>query len=1275
MKSPTLKLNKNRNASLWLFCMLLAFAAACTPEGKLIERPLGDFTQPDPATRSYAIYLLGDAGELPHEDGPNPLSVLEGFIAQEGPNSAVVYLGDNIYPSGMPAQNDPGRAESEHIIDRQTEPLEDYEGQVVFIPGNHDWGGRGIGGERARLRLQEIYVEDKLDRGNSFLPDRGFPGPVEVALNNEITLVALDTQWWFEEDRPETGSGIYDDGQERNALVDLDNVLRRNKGKRIVIVGHHPIFSDGSHSGQSGSQPLSLIRQTMGTPQDFSNFRYRRFRQNLLNVLSRHEGLIYAAGHEHSLQYLRDQSDHHIVSGSASEGSSSISQKDALFASNAPGFARLMFYTNGAIWLEFWEVDAGQPEGRRSYAVQLEEATRQLITFEHPKDVKGDIIVPEETEVLSGARGEDEDRRSRTLEEVVDEILDASPVPYTFVAQDTVRTNPGDYKIAGIIKWLMGERYREVWATPINIPVIDLEKTAGGLTPIKKGGGFQTTSLRLKGEDGDQYVLRSINKDASAVLPDFLRDTIADDIVEDQTSGMHPYGAFVVPFLADAARIYHTEPKLVVIPDHERLGIYREELAGTVALFETRPNKRQRDELRFGQPEDIMGSEELFDKLSKNNERRLDAHFYARSRLFDMFMGDWDRHQDQWRWAAFEPYELFAELEGADRTSGKVYRPIPRDRDFVFFRLEGLLTDMIQNLGGPRVRLSKFGPKIKHLKGLNLSASNLDKRFTASMVESDWVIIAESIRDAMTDEVIESAIQTLAPEIFAITGESMIANLKQRREQLPEVARRYYKMLARTVEVVGSDEDEEFIINKVNDDETQVRVYKISRYGIPTRELYNRTFHASETKEIRLLGLGGVDQFIFEGEGNNKIRIRASGGFGADTYTELTSSARGRNHIYDSPEGNTINVSKRTKTHFSTEPEANLHIPQRFGNPNLMPALGYALDSEDGLFLGGGLQYTNPGFLYSPYRNTNKLVFKQSLSTRAYDFTYEGHATRLFGNWSGRLNAQYQRHRNIRHFFGLGNGSDGSEENRLRFRAQYASLVADPSISKHLGYFTTIQLGLNFSYMNVDDLPEITEGNSGFSDEDFLEKIYAGAKLALNIDGTDDNLVTRSGASLFNVASFNVGVHNSNNSYLHLSSVFSYYYPLSTTGKQTLAVRVGVAHNVGDFEFFQANYLSGRSNLRGYERDRFAGRTSFYNNIEFRTTLIDYADYFIRGEVGLLAFLDHGRVWSDVNNNGPWRAGYGLGVWFIPFSSFIVNTSYGISSEGQQFDVFLNFLF
>ena len=1272
---------KSRFSSSVLLLVLCCLALSCASTQELFETVINDGVQPNEGARSYALYLVGDAGAVYTDTTFSTMPLLKRMLDAEGPNSAVVFLGDNIYPSGMPDPESPDRAKSEYLIDQQLNSVTGHNGQVVFVPGNHDWGGRGLGGDRDAVRYQEEYVEKVLDKGNTFLPDNGYPGPVEVALDDEITLVVLDTQWWLEDEKPFGNTGTYELDQVAQVLQELEDVLLRNEGKQIVVVGHHPILSNGEHGGffKRSVSPEAIVRRFMGTPQDFSNLGYRRLRKALFDSFEEHPGLIYGSGHDHSLQYLQRKEQHYIVSGAASKRGYAAQSGLARFAEGRHGFARLMFYTDGSVWLEFWSPVRANGEGERIYATQLEPGTRPLTTYTLPRTVEGDLIVPEETMVVT--RQPTTQPSGETIEEELTlefaRELDTSVQPYLFVDQGTVTVKAGDYSIPGIMKGLLGERYRAIWESSVDVPVIDLENTAGGLTPIKKGGGFQTTSLRMKGEDGDQYVLRSINKDASAVLPNYLRDTLVDDYVEDQTSAMHPFGAFVIPPLADAVGIHHTEPTLVMIPDDERLGIYREEMAGTLALFETRPNNEQRDEGRFGRPEDIISSTRLFEKIVERNEHFVDAHFFARSRLFDMFIGDWDRHQDQWRWAVFEPYEVMPDLEGPERKRGKVYRPIPRDRDFVFFKPGGLISDIAQAIGGPRLRLTKFGPKIKHLKGLNLSASNLDKQFLASLDKENWIAIAEEVQANLTDEVIEQAIGTLPESAFQVSGTSIIENLKLRRDQLRAVAEDYYLMLADKVEVVGSNENEEFWVRRLDDERTEVRVYKLSAIGVPERELFRRIFVSSETREIHLYGLNGVDRFVFDGMGGNKIIVRAVGGYGIDTYTD-SGIASNRTVVYDTPGANTLNIQRATSVRLNTDPKANIYTSRRFGRGPVLPAFGYRLNSEDGLFLGTGLSITNKGFLQTPYRSKHTLLYRQSLFTRAYILSYDGLYPSLAGRWGGAIHANFLDNNNIRNFYGLGNESDGSEENRQRFRALYSQFTLEATLSRRFTFFRAVDLTARLEYTNLNPLPEGPfpgTDDTGFLVRDFQDKMFFGIRAAFNVDGTDTLTVTRSGARWLNSISFHQGIYNTDKRFLTLSSEFSYFYPIVASGDLAFAFRVGANRHYGEFEFYQANFISGRRTVRGYVKNRFAGHSNFYNNYELRARLFDVNAYVVTSEVGVLGFFDHGRVWAEGEQSQRWHAGYGGGLWVIPFGGIVINATYGASREGPLLDFFLRFLF
>ena len=299
---------------------------------------------------------------------------------------------------------------------------------------------------------------------------------------------------------------------------------------------------------------------------------------------------------------------------------------------------RMNYYKNGDVWVEFWTPDGDNSTGKVVFRKKL---------FNH---IYTEPVVVEDTTRL--------DYTGQTKNFKATEIL-------------------GMRKKGS----LLGENYRKEWSeTMQNVPVFDIRKEKGGLTIVKKGGGMQTKSLRLQAEDGKQYVLRSVEKFPEKAVPEDLRKTLAEDVVTDLVSASHPYGAFVLPKLADAAGIYHTNPKLVYLPDDPRLGEFRKQFGNGLYLFEERPDEDWRDADFFGNSKDIKSTRSAIEHIMEDNDEYIDEPLVVKSRLFDFWIGDWDRHDDQWRWAEFK-----------DENGDKYYQPIPRDRDQTFFNSDGWL--------------------------------------------------------------------------------------------------------------------------------------------------------------------------------------------------------------------------------------------------------------------------------------------------------------------------------------------------------------------------------------------------------------------------------------------------------------------------------------------------------------------------------------------------------------------------------------------------------
>ena len=1196
----------------------------------------------------YRVFLIGDAGSAtPNEPA---LRLLKAQLAEAGKDGAVVFLGDNIYPHGLPDSASAERPDAEARLKAQLKAVEDFAGRIVFLPGNHDWDR---GGEA--LARQEAYVEQYLDRGNTFLPDNGFPGPAEVELTDEITLLVLDTEWWLAKEQTFGDTGAYDLEEPADVLLELEGLLYKHRKKNLLVTGHHPLFSNGRHGGRFSLKehltPLPLVgsvellyRRLIGYRQDLVSARYRLMRRELVRLFRRHENLVYAAGHEHNLQHFRKGSrrnaQHYLVSGAGSKTSPVAGGHGAAFTAGTSGFVSLHYYADGSVWIEAWTSGEGVA-GRRLYRQRLKDAEA---------DLEEDVLPPSDGERYP-------DYRDSTVVQAV---------------------NPDYAKVRGLGAALLGRRYRDLWATPVEVPVVDLGREAGGLTPLQLGGAGQSNTLQMEAKGGKVYVLRSIDKEAGRALAPELRRTLAGEVLQDQTMMHHPFGALVVPPLADAIGVYHTNPRLVYVPDDPRLGAGREVLAGQVVLFEERPDEDMSDVRSMGYADNVIGSTKLFQEISGDNDHRVDAYIFARARLLDMLVADWDRHPGQWRWAAFEPYELDSTLTGKARKQGKVYRPVPRDRDMAFLQVSGLFPSLYALLADPLRQ--DFDDTYGYLRGLNKRGLPLDRRFTASLTRRNWIEIADSVRAALTDGAIEAAVRALPDPVFEKNGAEMIQRLKVRRDKLPEVAETYYGVLARVVDIVGSDKHERFEVERLPGGETDVVVYKTSKKGDIDKEIYRRTFYPGETKEVRLYGLGGRDQFILRGDVRRGIRVRAIGGSGEDAFVDSSRvGGRGKKtRFYDAATGeNTWKTGPETAVTRSDDPAVNRYELGGYAYNTVAPVAFFGSNQDDGLFIGGGAKFIRHGFRKRPYAATHRIEGNFAAATQAFNLRYQGHYVEVVAGWDLGLEAAIYSPNNIRNFYGLGNETKNTAGDARFYQARLARALVKPLLARSLQPGVTLQIGPTFEYTDVrDDKGRFaSQPQAGVSPNTFGQLAFGGAEAALTVEAVDGGANPRQGFRFKSEADVNAGLVQSEDTYATLASSLTLYYSPSLSPQVTLAARAGAAHNIGAFPFFDANTLGGSRNLRGYRGTRFAGRTSAYQNLDVRVELLDFAGYLGYGWLGVLGFIDNGRVWTDGERSDVWHQGYGGGLWAYVFRAATLTGTVGFSEEDRTFTVELGFLF
>ncbi|MEK7253331.1 MAG: metallophosphoesterase, partial [Bacteroidota bacterium] len=745
------------------------------------------------------------------------LELLSQQLAQAGKNSAVAFLGDNI--PKVDWGNEAARAKAEASLNAQLKILENYKGKVFFLPGDNDWNKGRKGGLEA-VQWQENYIEERLQNDEIFLPTNGCGDPETVKLDDNVVLAFINSQWWLQDWRPfddiNSGCEVKD---RLGFLQEMRDVLKKNNDEFVVVLSHHPMFSNGNHGGSFSVKnhlfpftttsknlylPLPgigslamLARQTGAHQQDIPHSHYLRLRNELMALLElspRNRNVIFAAGHDHSLQYFNklDGRAQFIVSGSGGKEDFARGGKMAGYVQSERGFSKLLFFKNREVWVEFWTMaDApgspsgaggigggGSPLGAGGGKVAFR---KRLFQGEPPAPAKPLAIVQKS---------------------FPDSI-------------STIASN--QYKTGIFWRTFFGRGYRKAWQTPVTAPIFNMETEFNDLKPVQQGGSMSSKNLRLETPDGKSYVLRSVKKNILPAVPKEWRWSALHKFYQELKSSSHPYAALVVPSLADAAGVYHTNPKLFFVPKQPGLENYSEVFGGELYLFEERPDGDWSDEPSFGNSPKIIGFTKLLSNLQDDAKHRVDQRWALKSRLLDQWMNDFDRHDDQWRWASFPQ---------ADSTI--LYRPIPRDRDAAFADLRGAVP-FVASRRWLRQMQRGLKEKIYDIPGQAKIAIKFDRSFLNELDYNDWMAVAKRLEANLTDAVIEGAFKSLPPEVYPLDAPRVIKKLKARRDRIPRHAEQLYRYLSRYVDVVGTNEKELFEVKRLENGDVEVSVFALGK--------------------------------------------------------------------------------------------------------------------------------------------------------------------------------------------------------------------------------------------------------------------------------------------------------------------------------------------------------------------------------------------------------------------------------------------------------------
>ncbi len=1164
------------------------------------------------------VIFIGDAGEL--DDQQHRVITQAATYTLPG-KTTVVYLGDNIYPVGMGL---PGSREEEHtkdILRGQYEPMRSAGASVYFLPGNHDWDRMGKHGLE-KIKAQWNFLEQQNDSLLHLLPLDGCPDPVEVNLSDHLVIIIFDSEWWLFPHEKANAEADCSCNSKSEVITRMEDLFYRNRYKTILLADHHPFRSYGHHGGHYSFKdnvfPLTavyknlyiplpvvgslypLLRKFLANPEDADHPLYKDMIRRIDGVFDTFPNLVHVSGHDHGMQFIKKKNEIQLVSGAGAKQAFTRQGKYALFSKTVPGF------------------------------VMADEMLDNSIRFTYYTRTNADSTLKNDFVY--------------TMPFISVKELEEAAVASPTADSVTVAAYPKYDEVSSLHRKLFGENYRKEWAAPTAMPVIKLSQFKGGLTPTSRGGGHQSISLRLTDKDGKEWALRSVNKYPQVLLPEAIRETFAADVVQDAMSAQHPYSALIVPPIADAVKVPHSNPIIGYVAPDKKLGSYSKSFAGTVNLLEEREPLGKSD-----------NTEKTLKELTKDNDNNFDSNTFLRARLLDVLINDWDRHNDQWR---FAPQK--------NKYGGKTYIPVPRDRDQAFYVNEGLLPKF-----STRPWLLWFMQDFKKVRNINdlfWESRFLNGRFLIGFSHDEWMNSTQQFVDNVTDSVLETALQRLPQSSYKLRHDVLMQTLQNRRAALPGEMETYYRFLSKIVDIQTSDKNELVELKDNGNKGLQVTVHKLNKNGKEEQPLFAKVFDPSVTKEIRLYINKGDDSVFVNTHSSIKVRIIGRKG---DKVYDVERAPR-RLIVYDKKDSILFigDDAHAVRKHLSNDSANTAFVPVDLYNKTA-PIFTAGYNYDDGFLLGVGIKHTHKGFRKTPWASQQQLIVTHAFSTQAFRILYKGEWKDVVGNANLVVNGDAFAPDNKQNFFGRGNETKyiKVDDAKSFYRARFDLYKVNALLK--WGGRSSISVGPAAQYYQYDaddNKGRFTQNTSliGSYDSTTLSarRVHAGVMIKFVNDGRDAPLFTTTGTYVdITVQSF-AGLNSASKSFTQLIPSFAFYHALNSKRSIVLADRFGGGITWGKTAFYQSLFLDGKDNLMGYRQYRFAGQNSFYNNLEVRIKLTNINGYILPGQLGMIGLYDIGRVWEKGEHSTRWHSGTGGGLYFAPAQVAVIRGIISYSSEG-----------
>jgi hypothetical protein len=826
-----------------------------------------------------------------------------------------------------------------------------------------------------------------------------------------------------------------------------------------------------------------------------------------------------------------------------------------------------------------------------------------------------------------------------------------------------------EFDRSGNWRFWFGEGYRKAWTTPVEVPVLDLKTEAGGLTPLRQVGGFQTEGLALKGKNGRAYTFRKLEKHPERLLPKEWQDSELRAIAIDQTAAAHPAATVIIGALAQAVGIHFYGSRLMVMPDDPALGKFRETFANSVGTFDEYPAPGYKGVT------EIISTFDLWKRWREGGpENRVDSRAFLMDRLFDLVVGNWDRHQGQWRWARVEGRPL--------------WEPFPEDADQAFTRYEGKAMGFVRSVVPRFMRYSGEYPK--RIEGLTTNNYDVTRWLLADVEWPVYEEVARELTSRMTDAVIDEAMHRMPPEWYAIDGAQMTKDLRQRRDGIVAYARKFYLHLADRVDVRDSDRDDLATVQHLDDGSLELTLAPLAADGSAGAAFYRRRFSPKETQEIRLYLLGGKDRVVSSGPRKGGIHVRVIADAGYVTVDDSQGGgldvlgAKGRNVVRRGPG---THVSETAWENPRPEPDRPWLEPRNYGHWTVPMAQVYWQPNQE-FMLGGGFSRTSWGFRKYPWANMQAF-------TILYSTGYNNVRASYLGQWRlsptsvlGTVDLRFSGIENM-NFYGFGNETAKIEDKAI-YKTETNEYRVFPALSYRPGVTFELHVGAEAKVVETKGGGSLVEQEQPYGTGNFGE---AAVRAGFEYDSRGRSIgmtalrgVAAPDATAAAPAQKTTGVRVLAESFFVPKawdvtesfggvdgSVASYV----GSHKLVFATRVGGRTLWGKYPWFESAAISGDSggigssgDVRGYYDGRFRGDSSLYGNAELRWWLGHRKKAALPLRWGLTFFGESGRVWYADESSTKWHAGYGVGLMLqLIGTPMAISGSMANGTEGIKFYV------